>query len=250
MVVGLIVLTACSGSDSTDVATTEVPTSALADDSDSSTEGADETSAPDTSADAETTTTTEAAPTTTTTTTEAPETTTEAPETTTEAPETADVEAICAAYLEFATARTPEDRSGPLTAISAALGDETSSELVDALATLSTADFGSQDVRPQQGLLSDFVLPKCDDQYRSGLSPAADDETAAAEFYAALVAGDRAKARTLADALTVAKFEPWEASSDPGELVATDAGFWLSSIDFRQASCDVSGGLVTRCGFG
>ena len=48
----------------------------------------------------------------------------------------------------------------------------------------------------------------------------------------------------------MAKFEPWEPPSDPGELVPTDNGFWLSSIDFGQASCEVSGGLVTRCGFG
>ena len=64
------------------------------------------------------------------------------------------------------------------------------------------------------------------------------------------VAGDRAAARLLADELTVAKFAPWTPPEDPGELVPTEGGFWLSSLDLRQASCEVSGGVVTDCGFG
>ena len=105
-----------------------------------------------------TTTTTEAAVTTApTTTTEATTSTTEVITTTTEAATTTtvaqDLGAFCDAYLAFKASRDPESRVEPLNVIWAERGSAAPDDLNEVLKVLVAADYGTEDVRPQQAVL-------------------------------------------------------------------------------------------------
>jgi hypothetical protein len=202
---------------------------------------------------AETTTTTSEA---TIVTTEATTTATESTTTTTEtAPPPADqnLDTFCNAYLAFAGSKDPEGRVGPLNVIWEERGPDAPEELEGALETLKTADYGSEDVRPQHVVLKGFAIPLCLDIFNEGVVGAEDDATAAEQFFAALVAGDKQTALTLAPANTVALFEPWNPYPTQGDYPQMSPGegqFYVSLTTVFSFRCEVNGGIVTGCFFG
>lgn len=206
--------------------------------------------------EADDTTTTEAT-TTTPVTAETTATTTEAATTTTAAATATtvgqDLGVFCDAYLAFGAAQDPESRVEPLNAIWAERGSNAPDELKEVVNTLMTADFGSEDVRAQHAVLRDFVLPLCEATYDEGVVGAEDDATAAEQFFAALVSGDKESARTVAAAQIVALFEPWEPYPDQGgvpELVLDDGQFYVTLTPAFSFRCEMSDGVVTGCFFG
>lgn len=202
---------------------------------------------------AETTTTTAEA---TTVTTEVTTTTTEATTTTTETarpPGDQNLDTFCNAYLTFAGSKDPEGRVEPLNVIWEERGPHAPVELEGALETLKTADYGSEDVRPQHAVLKGFAIPLCLDIFNEGVVGAEDDATAAEQFFAALVAGDRQTALTLAPANTVALFEPWDSYPTQGDypqLTPHEGQFYVSLTPVFSFRCEVSGGIVTGCFLG
>lgn len=132
-------------------------------------------------------------------------------------------------------------------------GSNAPDELNEVVNTLMTADFGSEDVRAQQAVLRDFVLPLCEATYNEGVVGAEDDATAAEQFFAALVSGDKESACTLAAAQIVALFEPWEPYPDQGgvpELMLDDGQFFVTLTPAFSFRCEMSDGVVTGCFFG
>ncbi len=198
--------------------------------------------------DAEATTTT--VPATTTSTIEAiTSTTAEATPTTTIVGQ--DLEAFCDAYLAFIGAGDPESRVEPLNDLYAERGADAPANLNDVVEVLVSADYGSQDVRAEQAVLRDFVLPLCEDGYNSAVVGVESDEAAGQAFFDALVGGDKETALTLSSALTVAMFEPWEPyDAEETELVIQEGGFWVALSPQFSFSCTMSNGIVTGCSFG
>jgi hypothetical protein len=194
--------------------------------------------------DVEATTTT--VPTTITTTT--PATTTTAEATTTVGQ---DLEAFCDAYLAFISAGDPESRVEPLNNLYAERGPDAPADLNEVVNVLVSADYGSQDVRAEQAVLRDFVMPLCEDGYNSAVVGGESDEAAGQAFFDALVAGDKQTALTLASALAVAMFEPWEPyDAEDTELVIQEGGFWVALSPQFSFSCTTRDGIVTGCSFG
>jgi hypothetical protein len=160
------------------------------------------------------------------------------------------VDAICDAYLLFAGALSPGDRAGPLAVIGDSAGSEAPAGLPEVVEVLSTADYGSMDVRPQMEILIDFVFSLCEQRYYRDVVGAADDIVAAEEFFAALVAGDRDRAAAVAPDHVLAGFEPWEgypSQDDIPSLVVAEAIFYLQLTPELSLACEASDGIVFRC---
>lgn len=216
--------------------------------------------APTTTQDAETTTTevvdvdgdtsteTTAAAETTTTTTEAEaETTTETTAASDDEEPIDDVAALCSAYLE---SLTPAGFDSGLDALAELLGDDAPSGVLGAIDTLQDPDNDIEAFFSARNSIDGYVLPICDERFRSGIVPEADNATAAAAFIDALRDGDRTGAERIAPTNVVVQFD-WVGYPEIQANVDDDnATINMILEPTVTAFCQLDAGAIEFCAFG
>lgn len=230
----LLVLAACSDSGDVAVATSAIPTSETTIASD------DGSASGDTNAQTADDSTTTEEPTTTEASEEEPVTSSTA-ETTED-----DVEQLCTAYLDSINPTTFDQG---LAGLAAVLGSDAPSGVLGAIDTLQNPADDVEAFFAARNSIDNYVLPVCEQRFRSSITPRADDAAAADAFIAAVRNGDRNAGEGLAPTNVVVQFD-W-------------AGYPESTADFNSDNstltmvleptvsvfCQLSGGAVEFCAF-
>ena len=231
--VAILVASGCSSSDDDATATTtaEASTTVADDDEGATTEPA-----------AETTTTvaddTESSETT--------ETTEDATDTSTDSTDD-EVGVLCSAYLE---SLLPAGFDSGLSTLAEVLGDDAPPGVLDAIDTLQNPDNDIEAFFSARNSIDGYVLPVCNDRFRSGIVPAVDNTAAAETFVDALRTGDRTVAERLAPTNVVVQFD-WSGYPDLAADVADDATTMSMILEPTvTVFCQLDGGAVEFCAFG
>jgi hypothetical protein len=101
--------------------------------------------------------------------------------------------------------------------------------------------------------LEDWVLTRCEQEYRGVAQPQATTEDAARELFAAVEVGDRARAARVATENVLARFTPWGPAAAPPEthrftvVNDTEFQFSLGAYGGDYFDCQGSGGIIRRC---
>lgn len=134
-----------------------------------------------------------------------------------------------------------------------ALVDVADDDEVDALARIIAEDRRAGRVLAADSDLRTLARERCQAEWVGSVQGAADTAGAAQAFFDAVVAGDRAGARTVAAENAIARFAPWapvEPDPDAGTptvLTVDEGSFTMALAADRIAECQVESGVVIAC---
>ncbi len=158
-----------------------------------------------------------------------------------------EVGALCSAFLASVTPGTYEQGFAELASI---LGADAPVGVQEALDTLQDPGDDVEAFFRARNSIDGYVLPICEQRFRSSIVPEADNPTAATAFIDALRNGDRSSAERLAPTNIVVQFD-WSgypemtANADPDNAT-------LSMVLEPTVTvfCQLDGGSIEFCAFG
>lgn len=154
---------------------------------------------------------------------------------------------LCTAYLDSIS---PSSFDQGLSGLAELLGDDAPSGVLGAIDTLQNPDNDVEAFFQAKNSIDSYVLPICEQRFRSGIIPLADDASAADAFVNAVRDGDRASAEGLAPTNVIVQFDWAGYPQTTADFNSDNSTLSLVLEPTVTVFCQLAGGAVEFCAFG
>lgn len=232
LLVALLILVACGDSDEEASPTSTTIDSTEVDVETTDSQGVDTGSAEDPGTTVQPTTTEAATP---------------ESETTAAPPTENEVALLCSAYLDVLV---PSRFDQGLAGLSELLGEDAPAGVLDAIDVLQDAENDVESFFRARNSIDGYVLPVCEQQFTSAVTPLADDATAADTFVAAVRDGDRLAAEGLAPTNVIVQFDWVGYPQLTADFEPDNTTLSMVLEPTVTVFCQLAGGAIEFCAFG